>query len=354
MEEILLKRLGECFMSKRLLVVGSSSIHLFNFIKLVERYFDEVLLLSNKKVEEWEIATKEVDFSMRKGGYRNFKNLQTIIKEFNPTVVHLHQADTKSLLTLLALRKFAVKKILTAWGSDILLSPKQSLWTLWRVKYILRHVDAVTADSNTVLDEAERLVGSLNRYRINFGIEMPCCDGKKEDIVYSNRLHKKLYNIDKIILSFSNFLKTSPSWKLVLAGSGEEQENLKALVKKLGIEKNVEFIGWVDSQINYEYYCKAKIYVSIPQSDSISLSLVEAIASGCVVFVSDLLANREVVSEEIGFIIPDDKLQTIPFNDYLKIPEESYIKAQGLIVQAFSKEYNREAYIKLYEESIVE
>jgi glycosyltransferase involved in cell wall biosynthesis len=335
-------------MSKRLLVVGGSSIHVFNFIKLVEDYFDEVLLLSNQKEESWKIPTVVVDFSIRKNGYRNFRHLKKIIEHFDPTVVHLHQADTKALLSLLALGRSPIPKILTAWGSDILLNPKKSLLERWKAEFILRHVDAVTADSEVVLDEAERLVGGLNRHNINFGIEKFPCHHQKEFILYSNRLHKKLYNIDKVILSFYKLFQSDGRWRLVLAGEGEESTNLKALVKELGIEEQVKFIGWVDAKTNHEYYCRAKIYLSIPQSDSISLSLVEAIASGCVVFVSDLPANREIITDNIGYIVAD--LENIPLLSYQKIDKFAYEKERELILNRFSKSYNRDAYIKLYEE----
>jgi glycosyltransferase involved in cell wall biosynthesis len=334
-------------MSKKLLVVGSNSIHVFNFIELVKGYFDEVLLLTDKNHRLYSVKTIAIDYSLGLRSFSSIKKIKMIVHDFQPTTVHMHQANSYSLLTLLSLRKYRCQKILTAWGSDILINPKESMLLNWIVKYILNEVDIVTADSDIVLAEANKLVKKdIEPYNINFGIELDLCIVKKENIIYSNRLHKPLYNIDKIILSFSKFFKQNSNWKLVLAGNGEDTDRLKALVVELNLSDVVEFIGWVDAKTNYEYYCKSKIYVSIPKSDSISLSLVEGIICGCIPFVSELPANREIINSEIGFVVED--LNTIPFQKYKDIEPLLFEIKRKKIEHYFSKSFNREKYLKLY------
>ncbi len=121
-----------------------------------------------------------------------------------------------------------------------------------------------------------------------------------------------MYNIDKVIISFSKFIQDNENWKLVIAGKGDQTENLKVLVQRLHLDKFVEFVGFLNQQENYKYYCQSKVYVSIPQSDSISISLVEAIICGCIPFVSNLDANLElIVNEKNGFI--ENNLESIRF-----------------------------------------
>ncbi len=339
-------------MNKRLLIIGSNSVHIDNFISLIKDYFDDILLLTDIEPKEPKVNYQIVDLRIKKHGYKNYKNLQNIIDKFQPTTVHMHQANIKAFLTLLALKNYKVQTILTAWGSDILVNPKKSILLKWIVKYILNQVDIVTADSDIVLFEANKLANKkLNTHNINFGIEIPSCTMKKENIIYSNRLHTKLYNIDKIILSFYFFIKQNPSWKLVIAGDGEENEALKTLVRTLNISKSVEFIGWVDTKTNFEYYCRSKIYVSIPSSDSVSISLVEAIASNCIVFVSDIAANREIVTSDIGFIVKD--LEKIDFLLYKTINNQCYQNRKEIVTRKFSKIHNKSLYISLYESNNV-
>jgi len=335
---------------KKLLVVGSNSIHVYNFIDLLKEYFDEVLLLTNRKNENHTVESIEIDFHLGLSSLSNIRKIHKIAKDFNPTTIHIHQANSYAFLTLFALRNFTCQKVLTAWGSDILINPKKSMFLNQMVKYILNHVDMVTADSDTVLKEGNKLVRKkIELHNINFGVDVPACHTSKENIIYSNRLHKALYNIDKIIVSFAKFIASNPDWRLILAGSGEDTGKLKALVHELNLNGYVDFIGWVDADTNYDYYCKSKIYVSIPQSDSVSLSLVEGILCGCIPFVSNLPANRELITSELGFIVDD--LENIPFLDYSKIEMKQFEQKRAKIKEYFSKEFNQKKYKALYERS---
>ena len=47
-------------------------------------------------------------------------------------------------------------------------------------------------------------------------------------------------------------------------------------------------------------------YISLPRSDSVSVSVLEAMAHGCVPILSDLPANRELVQHGRNGVILDD------------------------------------------------
>ncbi len=319
-------------MSRKLLVVGSDSIHVYHFIELVKENFDEVLLLTNKVNEETDVASIALDFSLGVQSFGTMGKIRKIVSEFEPSVVHIQQANTYAFLTTLALKNQGIPLLLTAWGSDILLNPHKNFLLKKMVQYVLTHVQVVTADSDHVLNSAQKLVSQkLMLHNINFGINMQVCTNSgKENIIYSNRLHKDLYNIDKVILSFSKFVSSYDEWKLVIAGSGSETDNLKALVSKLGLEAYVHFVGFLSQEENHNYYCQSKIYISIPQSDSVSISLVESILCGCVPFVSNLEANLELIEDgKNGFIEKD--LENIHFEKYLQIETAYLEKTRGKV-----------------------
>lgn len=175
------------------------------------------------------------------------------------------------------------------------------------VQFNLRHADSFTSDSTFMADEMRKLVSEkkLEILIANFGIEFLDLKLPKENIIYSNRLHKKLYRIDKVILGFKKFLDNSKdkTWKLIIAATGEETDALKLLVEQLGINEQVQFAGWVNKVQNAEFYSNAKIFVSIPESDATAISLLEAMAYGCVPVLSDLPANREWIEDGKNGII---------------------------------------------------
>jgi len=338
-------------MSRKLLVVGSNSIHVYNFIELVKENFDEVLLLTNEVNPEKDVSAVEVDFSLGLQSFQTINKIRKIFREFQPSLVHIQQANTYAFLTVLALKKQNVPLILTAWGSDILLNPYRSFLLKKMVQYILTNVHVITADSNHVLNSAQRLVDKkLFLHNINFGIKIEDCkEQEKENIIYSNRLHKELYNIDKVIISFAKFIAIPKNshWKLVIAGKGEQTKDLRDLVTNLNMDKHVKFVGFLNQKENYSYYCTSKIYISIPRSDSVSISLVEAILCGCIPFVSDLEANLELIEDTKNGFIEDD-LENINFEKFMKINSEYFETTRQKLKVSFSKEYNKNRYIEIY------
>jgi glycosyltransferase involved in cell wall biosynthesis len=59
----------------------------------------------------------------------------------------------------------------------------------------------------------------------------------------------------------------------------------------------VQFVGRLDAASQAGWYDRARWYLSLPTSDSVSVSVLEAMAHGCVPIVSDLPANRELVRD---------------------------------------------------------
>jgi len=335
-------------MGKKLLVIASSSIHTHNFINLVKDGFDEIILITDEINERFNIPAYQLDFSFSFRLFQTISRLRALCNDFQPSIIHIHQANSYAFFTILALKSMGIPIVLTAWGSDILVNPKKNLFLKKLVQFVLCRIDALTADSRYVLDSAQALVDKrLDMHNINFGIDPIECTMPKENIIYSNRLHKKLYNIDKILISFSKFLQKNSDWKLVIAGDGEDHGSIKQLASQLGLTDYVRFIGFVDRETNYSFYCRSKIYVSIPSSDSVSLSLVESIVSDCIPFVSDLPANHELITDGLNGFIEQD-LENIDFNRFGTIDQETLGTKKSETKKLFSKKYNRQLYFDLY------
>jgi glycosyltransferase involved in cell wall biosynthesis len=339
---------------KKLLIIGSNSIHVYNYINLVKDYFDEIILITNKKREGTDVKTIELDFHLKLSSrLKTVAKIKKLIQEYSPSIIHIHQVNSYAYYSLLAARKSSAPKILTAWGSDILLSPKNSFLLKKMVQFNLRHADFLTSDSEFMAEEIRSLLPrrKLDILIANFGIEIIEKDMLKENIIYSNRLHKKLYQIESVINAFKLFLENSidKSWKLVIAATGEETNNLKSMVEHLNLKGNVEFVGWVDQEKNVEYYSKARLFVSIPESDATSISLLEAMAYGCIPVLSDLPANREWIDDGKNGIIVNSPSENI-FERALKlnISEVASINKR-IISEKGTKVANKKKFMQLYD-----
>lgn len=339
---------------KRLLLVGStqSDVHLRNFFSLIDGYFDEVLLVSGREVDFCE--TKVLDFGLKNPFtiWKTIKRLKNIIQSFQPDIIHVHQANSYGYITAKA-NQGKIPQVLTIWGSDVLLLPKKSAVHKRMVQKALRGANKITADARFIENNVSELIGKHDFTTANFGIDLPSLNinlEAKENIVYSNRLHNDLYNIDSIIEGFAEFHTNHNDWKLVIAGRGNNTEALKKLAAESLPDNAFDFVGFVDYDTNMSFYQKSKIYVTIPSSDGTSVSLLEAMACGTIPVVSDLPANHEwITNTENGVILTSSVVNAL--NEAVQLNSEKVAAVNTTIIhEKATKQANREIFLGIYDD----
>lgn len=95
---------------------------------------------------------------------------------------------------------------------------------------------------------------------INAKSEKSFLEKRKFILLYTGTL-RKAEGVETLVNAIPYLAKRLPSFILIIVGSGEELENLKTLVKKLGIEQYVCFTGKIsDAQLKF-YYENATLLV---------------------------------------------------------------------------------------------
>jgi glycosyltransferase involved in cell wall biosynthesis len=302
--------------------VGSKSIHVSKYINaLCSLTSHEVSILCEEKTNfcknEYILSFRSLNFFV---WILNYFRLQTILRRVNPDCIHIHQINRVAFVVMLVAKKLQIPVVATAWGSDVLLIPKKNRIYYNLVKYVLHHANVITADSSEMISVMNNIYLDENKYRwIQYGIN-EISSIKKKDIIFSNRLHKSLYRIDDIIKYFAYFSSSHPSFKLIIAGTGTETENLKKLVDSLGLNPKVEFVGWLDEAQNSSFYSSSLIYISIPQSDGTSVSVLEAMLGGCIPVLPDLSVSKEWVEDGVNGVI--EKSVSNPLEEVLQLDFE--------------------------------
>lgn len=350
-------------MMKKLILVGSNCVHTYNYLKLIEKYFDDIVILTNKAKNNFFKNINGniyyLNFSFKKFFRlsKTFFFIKKLLKDYKPNIIHLHQAGTYSFIPLLIVKRFNIPVVLTTWGSDILVLPNRFFYKQM-VQFILKKSDIITSDSLYMAYKIKELLGEKKKEIkiINFGVNLDFCNNniKKENIIYSNRLHKDNYNIDTIIKMFYEFNKNrDDKFKLIIAGEGELTKYYIDLVKEFNIENEVIFVGWLDAEKNFYYYNKAKIFISIPKSDATSISLLEAMACGCVPIVSNIPANLEWIIDGFNGIVSVN-LESIDIEKSLKLDfNKVYEINKYLIYSKATREIAKERFISIYEKLMV-
>jgi glycosyltransferase involved in cell wall biosynthesis len=339
----------------KLLLIGVGTSHLRNYYELICRDVDQILVVTDRPFEFCE--HRVLNFQLRNPFllWKSIRCLRDIIASYKPDVIHVHQLNSYGFITAMANKK-SVPMIATAWGSDVLLLPQRNFLFKKMVGKVIHTADIITADAKYLADVIQQVYHRSDVEMLNFGInpeEFEKDGVSKQNLLYSNRLHKALYNIDKIINGSAEFLRNNADWRLVIAGDGELNKVLKTLVKELGLEKQIEFVGFLNKDENRKFYLESRIYISIPESDGTSVSLLEAMASGCIPVLSELPANKEWVSNgKNGIITQADQLNDA-LQNALKLDAVEVAKNNRAIIQErASKQINRKKFLKLYEKLV--
>ena len=92
---------------------------------------------------------------------------------------------------------------------------------------------------------------------------------------------------------------------VIMVGDGIEEEILKLKTRELELDDQVSWIGRIPHEELPLYLSKAQIYIAVPETEGVSSSLFEAMASGCFPIVTDLPANRAFIDQgHNGFLVP--------------------------------------------------
>ncbi len=289
----------------KVLVVGSNSVHLSNFITGISRMDVKLSFLSEEKCDFWKEEMFLLNFRSLNpiSLLNNYRQLKNVLQINHFDVIHIHQANRLAYFVTKVASKLKTKVVLTAWGSDVLIVPKKSFFHKFLVTQTLKRSFLITADAKIMIDAMLRMESEIRKYvHLQYGIDAVEPKGK-EQIIFSNRLHKSFYNIDKIIIHFAAFSKDHPDWKLIIAGSGSETENLKHLVQDLKLTSSINFVGWLGKEENNNWYAKSRIYCSIPESDGTSVSVLESMSAECLPVLSDIPVSHEWVENKINGVI---------------------------------------------------
>lgn len=339
---------------KKLLLIGSNAgkAHLNNFLGLVQSYFDEVLVVSDYPVDF--APSKRVSFSLRNpiNVYRSIHKLRSIIVEFQPTIIHVHQVNSYAYISGKA-NTFNIPMVLTAWGSDVLLLPKKSIIHRWLVKQGLKRAKIITADSYQMKSVILALCPKSTVVTANFGVNVDlttALSSRRAMVIYSNRMHEPLYQIERILDGFKDFASTTPA-EMIIAGSGSLTEKLHEISSKEQLSNYLTFVGFVKKSQNRENYLKSKFFISIPSSDGTSISLLEAMAYGCIPILSDIPANKEWVENGVNGIIMkhgESIAQALTRGTQLDAPTVQVIN-RNIIIERATKEANTKIFLSIYD-----
>lgn len=147
----------------------------------------------------------------------------------------------------------------------------------------------------TGIDLAEFTAGDGVRFCHRQGI-----DPRRPKLVYIGRVAFEK-NIDLLLQVIARARLRYPDILLVVAGEGPALGHLKRLMKELGVEANVHFVGYLQrGQDLWDCYAAGRAFVFASTTETQGLVLLEAMALGVPVIGVPALGARDVLREGEG------------------------------------------------------
>jgi len=237
--------------------------------------------------------------------------IRRIVKRIAPQVLHAHNVSGYGFW---GARTGFHPFVLTAWGSDVLVTASASRAATWMAKYALERADLITCDAHHIRRPLIALGARPEKVQIvNFGVDTrkfsPVAPGTSRAtpppfVIISLRSFYPVYDVGTLIRAFALVVQHVPDSRVVLIGDGEERGQLEQLARDLGVGDRVLFGGRVPNDSLPVRLHSAQVYVSTSLSDAgIAASTAEAMACGLPVVITDFGDNgRWVKNGEGGFL----------------------------------------------------
>ena len=127
-------------------------------------------------------------------------------------------------------------------------------------------------------------------------------DPNKRVLLYLSRLHPKK-GLELLLQSLSQVNNTR--WQLLIAGDGDNNyvNHLKHKIEELGLRHHCQFIGFVRGDEKDTLLQGADLYILTSYSENFGIAVLEAIAAGTQVLISEEVALAATVRQhKLGFV----------------------------------------------------
>lgn len=292
-----------------------------------------------------------------------------IIRKERIDMIHSHWIIPSGLIGGIFRYILKIPHITTAHAGDVFTMRNSKIFDNIG-SYVFKNSDNITANSNFTKDVIINMDNKIeNKIEIiPMGVDIirfnPArISNLKETfmadyiILSIGRLVEKK-GIKYLIIAMKDIIKIFPGAKLIIGGSGPDRKILEKLVRDLGLQDNVIFVGYISNDDIPKYYASSDIFV-LPSvetkggdTEGLGVVLLEAMASRtCVIGsniggITDIIINNETgfltkpenskdIAEKIIMLLSNKKLRQIVSEKGLKMVNEKF--SWELIIRRFEK-----------------
>lgn len=235
-------------------------------------------------------------------------------------LIHIHWPFPLAFLAL----PFKVPRIYTFYTAEIALAEKFRFMR-WLFQYLVNRACSLTFLTSYGLSRFTKtfnLPSGSTAVVIPFvpagePIELPEIKREEKRLLFVGRLVERK-GLIYLLRALKILKEQHPDIKLVVVGTGPEEENLKTEAGSLGIRDNVDFLGPVSEEEKAREYARATLFIlpavvdSRGDTEGQGVVILEAMRARVPVVASAVGGITDlIVDGETGFLVPEKDTETL-------------------------------------------
>jgi len=272
------------------------------------------------------VTMHQIDFDRNPLSWKNFKALKQLIgllSKHRFDLIHT-QSPVGGVITRIAAikaRRTGTKVVYTAHGFHFFYGSSLSNWLFYYTieKFLSLFTDRILTINNEDLEIAQRKFSpAITSYIPGVGVDLSRFSPAGE-LEKANLRTQMGFSLDSfllicvgefnpgkqqdVLISAMRYLIPSiPECHLILVGTGVLLEKLESLAQKMGVAGQVHFLGYRN---DIDLLLKASdVALSASVREGLPLSLMEAMATGLPLVVTNCRGNRDLVFDgQNGFVV---------------------------------------------------
>lgn len=294
---------------------------------------------------------------LRKENIKAYKKLKKLIQQEKYDLVHTHTPVASACVRLACKNFNNIKVIYTAHGFHFYKGAPIQNWLIYYPieKWLSKYTDCLITINNEDYKIAKEKFKAKHVEMVN-GVGIDTTKFTPQTLDKKIQLRKEYgYSEKDFILIFVGELNHNkhqdllinvvfklkskiPNFKLLLVGRGDMFEKYTQLVSDLGLEKNVYFLGYRNDVPNLMLI--SDIAVSSSRREGLPVNVMEAMATGLPLIVTNCRGNRDlVIDNKNGYVVYDDvetfadKVELLYFS---REKREQFAQASLSLIKKFS------------------
>jgi len=285
-----------------------------------------------------------------------------------------------SIISALYCRKQKIPFIVSPRGSLYPFTIKNGLWKkMLLYKMIIKNnFNLATGVHYTTEDEAEKCHASLklesNVFVVPLGIDLrefdslpgrsvleefyPQIKGKKV-ILFLGRINWKK-GLDLLVKAYANLTKERDDVHLLIAGNDETgyKAKVRAWVNDFDIAKKVTFMGMINGKKKLAALTGSDVFVLPSYSENFGMAVLEAMAAGLAVVISDQVAIHGDITEYQAGVVVNCEVSSLE-NGISKVLNDDVLRkkmkenATKLVKDKFSLDRTANNAIEMFNQAII-